>query len=127
MIVSLMIISIGFYGITSFVKIFECTPRAKIVSQKLPGSCVNVSMLVNASGLFNTITDYLILLLPVHAVRKLQMNGTRKILVVFVFTFGLWYQPFAQLVQERSNTDFIRCTGLQHHRLHCTTSNELQP
>lgn len=84
-------------------------------------------MLVNASGLFNTITDYLILLLPVHAVRKLQMNGTRKILVVLVFTFGLWYQPFAQLVQERSNTDFIRCTGLQHHRLHCTTSNELQP
>lgn len=50
----------------------------------------SVSALLNASGLFNTITDYIILLLPMHAAYKLQMNRTKKLLVVAVFTFGLW-------------------------------------
>jgi hypothetical protein len=51
----------------------------------------SVSALLNASGLFNTITDYIILLLPMHAAWKLQLNRTKKLLVIAVFTFGLWY------------------------------------
>lgn len=53
-------------------------------------TATSVSALLNASGLFNTITDYIILLLPMHAAYKLQMNRTKKLLVVAVFTFGLW-------------------------------------
>ena len=90
-IIGLVVILLGFYISTSFVKIFECTPRAKIFDPKVPGICVNVSMLLNTSGLFNTITDFIILLLPVHAVIKLKVNSRKKLLVVLVFTFGLWY------------------------------------
>ena len=48
-------------------------------------------MLLNASGLFNTITDLIIVLLPVKAVWNMKMEKKRKITVVLVFTFGLWY------------------------------------
>ena len=90
-IVGLIIIIILFYTSTTFVKIFECNPRSKIYNPKVPGSCVNISMLLNTSGLFNTATDFILVLLPVKAVWNLNTKQHKKILVVLVFTFGLWY------------------------------------
>jgi hypothetical protein len=90
-IITLIVVLTFFYGITTFFKIFECAPRAKIFNMALPGHCFNVGTILKTSGAFNTVTDFLILLLPVHAVRKLQMSKQKKILVVLVFTFGLWY------------------------------------
>lgn len=90
-IVTLIVLITGFYGITTFVKIFECTPREKIWNKTLPGKCVQTNLILNVSGGFNTVTDFLILLLPVHAVRQLQMDKLKQTLVVLAFTFGLWY------------------------------------
>ena len=81
---------ICFYGCTTFVKIFECIPRAKIINPKIPGTCLDISAILDASGVFNTTTDFLILLLPIYAVKKLQMTKRKKVLIVLVFTFGLW-------------------------------------
>ena len=89
-IVALIVLSILFDTSTTFVKIFECHPRAKIWDPKLPGSCINVPMLLNISGIFNTITDAIILLLPIKAVWNLNMKRQKKFIVVLVFTFGLW-------------------------------------
>lgn len=89
-IITFIVIMVGFYGITSFFKIFECSPREKIWNKSVPGKCVQISWILNISGGFNTLTDYMILLLPVHAVQKLQMDRGKKILVVLAFTFGLW-------------------------------------
>lgn len=101
--VFLIVICIGFYSITSFVKIFECTPRAKIVNPKIPGHCVDISQLLNTSGLFNTITDFLILFLPVHAVWNLHLTKLKKFFVVLVFTFGLWYVRPASAKSRKQN------------------------
>jgi hypothetical protein len=89
-IVALIVIIIIFYGSTSLVKIFECNPRAKIFNSAVKGFCVDTSMLLNTSGCFNTITDFLILFLPVKAVWDLNMAKQKKLIVVLVFTFGLW-------------------------------------
>lgn len=89
-IVALIVLLILFYTATNLVKIFECTPRAKIWKPKLPGTCINTPMLLNVSGLFNTITDAVILLLPIKAVWNMHMKKQRKVVVVLVFTFGLW-------------------------------------
>ena len=89
-IIFLVVILIGFYGATTFAKIFECTPRAKITNPSLPGHCVDLSMVLKTSGSFNFITDYLILVLPIQAVWKLDISRKKKSLVIFVFTFGLW-------------------------------------
>lgn len=90
-IVTLIVLIIGFYGSTTFVKIFQCSPREKIWNKTIPGKCIQMAWILNVSGGFNTVTDYLILLLPVHAVRKLQMDRLKQVLVVLAFTFGLWY------------------------------------
>ena len=60
-----MTIFILFYIATTIVKIWECTPRDKIRDKSVPGTCTDVSNLLDTSGLFNTITDILILLVPV--------------------------------------------------------------
>ena len=89
-IIFLIVLFILFYTSTTLVKIWECNPRAKIYNPKLPGTCVEVSILFDISGAFNTMTDLIILLLPVKAVWKLNMKTRGKVLVVLVFTFGLW-------------------------------------
>ncbi|KAL1969446.1 hypothetical protein VTN77DRAFT_8884 [Rasamsonia byssochlamydoides] len=96
-IVTLIVLMILFYGITCMVKIFECTPQAKILDKNVPGHCIDESKLLDASGLFNTITDYIILFLPVHAVWKLQLTKAKKFLVVLVFTFGLCAPVFSTI------------------------------
>lgn len=89
-IVFLIVLLVLFYTSTTLVKIWECNPRDKIYNPKLPGTCVDTSMLLNISGAFNTLTDFLILLLPVKAVWKMAMKTQKKVMVVLVFTFGLW-------------------------------------
>ena len=78
-----------FYIATTLVKIWECTPREKIWNKIVQGDCVNIATLLNTSGLFNTITDILILLVPVKAVWNLQMRKKKKLGVVLIFTVGL--------------------------------------
>lgn len=90
-IVALIVLLVGFYTSTTIAKIFECQPREKIWNPSLPGKCVEIKWILNISGGFNTVTDYLILLLPVHAVRSLKMPKTTRVLVVLAFTFGLAY------------------------------------
>jgi hypothetical protein len=89
-IIALIVVTICFYGSTSFVKIFECWPREKIWNKAVPGKCIQMKWILNVSGGFNTVTDFIIMLLPVHAVWKLQIDKVRKGLVILAFTFGAW-------------------------------------
>lgn len=83
-----MAILILFYFSTDIVKIWECLPRESIWNKSVKGTCVNVSALLNTSGLFNTITDVMILLIPVKSVWSLQMDLQRKLGIMAVFTVG---------------------------------------
>ncbi|KAF2657497.1 hypothetical protein K491DRAFT_703375 [Lophiostoma macrostomum CBS 122681] len=109
-VVSLIIIISLFYGITTFFKIFECNPRAKIFDASIPGHCYDIGKILKTSGAFNAISDYVILFLPIHAVYNLQMKKKKKLLVVLVFTFGLCAPAFATVglvvrLQRSSNKD----------------------
>lgn len=90
-IVALMTAMGIFYGGITFAKIFECSPRERIWNSSIQGRCLDIAMVLNASGGFNMVTDFIILCLPVQAVWNLQMDKTKRILVVMAFTFGLWY------------------------------------
>ncbi|KAI0014722.1 hypothetical protein F4780DRAFT_172824 [Xylariomycetidae sp. FL0641] len=94
-IIGLIVIMAGFYGSISIAKIFECTPREKIWNTQLPGRCIEIKWILNISGGFNMVTDYIMLLLPAHAVRNLQIEKRKKLLVVLAFTFGLCAPIFA--------------------------------
>ncbi|KAI1371992.1 hypothetical protein F4677DRAFT_433680 [Hypoxylon crocopeplum] len=88
-IVFLIVLLCLFYTATTIVKIWECVPRSKIFDNKIPGSCINTPWLLNVSGLFNTVTDFIILFLPVKAVWNMRLQFRQKATVVLVFTFGL--------------------------------------
>ncbi|OKL57532.1 hypothetical protein UA08_07094 [Talaromyces atroroseus] len=96
-IIGLITVMICFYLSTDFAKIFECTPRARIWDKSVPGTCIDESVLLDTSGFFNTITDFIILVLPVHSVIKLQLSQVRKLLVIAVFTFGLCAPVFSTI------------------------------
>ena len=78
-----------YYITTVIVKIWECSPRARIWDKSIEGTCVNVPTVLNVDGVFNTMSDIFILLVPVKALWKLQMKRTRKIGIGLLFTVGL--------------------------------------
>lgn len=86
----LIALLILFYIATNLTKIWECVPRAKIWDPSIPGHCIDTPTLLNTSGIFNTVTDFILVLLPVRAVWNMNMNLRKKALVVLAFTFGLW-------------------------------------
>jgi hypothetical protein len=96
-IIALIVIIICFYTSITFVKIFECFPRERIWNKAVPGKCVQMKYILNVSGGFNTVTDFIIMLLPVHAVWSLQISKFRKSLVILAFTFGACAPVFATI------------------------------
>ena len=107
-------ILILFYLATFLVKIWECNPRERIWDRSIPGKCVNVSSLLNASGLFNTLTDIIILLIPVKSVWNLNMSTKRKVGVVGAFTVGFTY-VFLHRSNFLSNASYIHDGQLMPH------------
>lgn len=82
-----------FYTILMFLKIWQCTPIERHWKHSVDKSCVNISTLLNTSGVFNITSDVLILLVPIKSVWNLNMDRTRKIQILLVFTVGLMYVP----------------------------------
>ena len=87
-----MTVLIGFYVSTMLVKIWQCNPRERIWNKSVPGHCIEVPILYITSGLFNTLTDVIILLVPVKLVWNLQTRTKKKVGVVAVFTVGFWWE-----------------------------------
>lgn len=71
------------------VKTWQCIPRAKIWNKSLEGKCIYIPGMLNANGLFNTLSDLLILLVPIKALWNLQMKNSKKIGIALLFTVGL--------------------------------------
>jgi hypothetical protein len=88
-IVAMAVFLLLFHISTTLVKIFECNPREKIYDSDVHGTCINIPVLFTTIGVINTITDIVILLLPVKAVWGMKLQFKKKVIVVLVFTFGL--------------------------------------
>ena len=71
------------------IKIWQCVPREHIWNKSINGHCVNVATFMICSGVFNTVTDVIILFLPVKAVWGLQMSTKAKLGIISIFTIGL--------------------------------------
>lgn len=89
-VVMLSILLVLYYVATVIAKIWECTPRARAWDQFIPGHCINVLMLVNVDGIFNAVTDFIMVIMPLQVVWNLNMKVTKKVYVVLAFTFGMW-------------------------------------
>jgi hypothetical protein len=84
----MMAIITCFYIATTLAKIFSCTPRAKIWDSTIPGTCLNTAEVLIANGIFNVITDTIMLVIPIKSVWNLQISRRKKIGVIVIFSVG---------------------------------------
>jgi hypothetical protein len=87
----LMAVLGAFYATTMIAKIWECIPRRRIWDKSVPGTCVNVGVLLDISGAFNTLTDIVILALSIAGVWNLHVSSMKKLGVVLGLTVGFMY------------------------------------
>lgn len=83
--------NIAFYGIGTMVELFQCTPREKIWNPLYEGGSCPMNMHAHnfASGIFNIISDLVILAVPQSIIWKLQMSTSKRIGVSLLFTIGI--------------------------------------
>lgn len=79
------------YTSQMFVTILACIPREKIWKPATTGHCLNLNLSLEFSGIFNVVSDFIILVLPLHTIWHLQMKKERKFQISAVFGFGLLY------------------------------------
>lgn len=86
---AVILANFGLYFSQMVVTILACTPREKIWNPMTPGHCLNLNLSQEFSAAFNIVSDFIILVLPLHAIWHLQMPRERKFQVSAVFGFGL--------------------------------------
>lgn len=70
--------------------IWSCRPVQKAYRPEIPGTCDRGYITPYFSGVFNVISDFYILALPLPFLWRLNMNIKRKIRVMAVFSIGLF-------------------------------------
>ena len=76
------------YVVTVAFLIALCRPRQKIWNQYLPGQCYDYNANFRASGIFNIISDFAILIIPMPTLLRLQMPLRKKTSIMAVFATG---------------------------------------
>lgn len=77
------------WGIAFFLTItFQCNPIDKAWIPEKPGHCIPIVPFLWGNSISNFIIDWMILLVPVIPVLKLQLPMKQKVLVGLSFLFG---------------------------------------
>lgn len=78
-----------FYFVRMFIDIFQCNPREKFWNPLITtGHCLDGKAASKASGIFNVISDFAILIMPMPILWKLQMSLRKKLSTISVFALG---------------------------------------
>ena len=84
-----------FYLVDTGFEIGMCIPREKIWNLLMTtGHCFNTNAAYEATGIFNVISDFAILFVPIFPIWKLQMPSKRKITIIEIFATGVWWAIF---------------------------------
>ena len=73
-----------------FGTIFQCVPISLLWDLETPGYCINYHDGVLAFGGITVATDFLILVLPIPLVWRIQISRRKKWLITFTFMLGSW-------------------------------------
>ena len=78
-----------FYSVLMFFSIFECNPRENIWNKlATTGYCYSINGINEASGVFNVVSDFAILVLPMPVIGRLQITFKKKLLILGIFAIG---------------------------------------
>lgn len=89
-VVIIMAANTGFYWGLMFAKIFQCWPRDAIWDKTITAAkCVSLVGILDASGVWNTLSDVTILLVPLLFIWKLKMSREKRIGIIAIFAVGV--------------------------------------
>ena len=82
--------ALGVFYIAMFFRLlFLCDPMRKSFNPILPGYCLEEDTITFSTGIFNTISDFYILLLPLPFIWGLKLEAGRKLRLMAVCSVGL--------------------------------------
>ncbi|KAK0508112.1 hypothetical protein JMJ35_009196 [Cladonia borealis] len=82
-------INMSYFLTLTFFSIFQCNPIAKFWDVELQGHCFDLSEYFIATGIFNFVSDIVMLLFPLYCTWKLQMSTKNKFGVSAIFFVGV--------------------------------------
>lgn len=77
-----------FYLVTFFMDVFRCKPVAAAWNPTVGGTCLSYAAFPWATGVFNVISDFYILLLPLPIIFKMHMPMARRLRIASIFGLG---------------------------------------
>ncbi|KAG7007105.1 calcium-transporting ATpase [Physcia stellaris] len=105
---SVAIIIVIYTTTTMFVTIFACRPIRAAWDPSVTGAkCLNLNAAYSIQAIFNVITDFVILLLPMPILWRLQLNRNKKLQLISIFLTGsfvcavsIWRVPHMKLANQ---------------------------
>ena len=83
------VLTIMFYIASTTFRILACIPREKIWEPSVPGTCINSAAGIISSAVLNSISDFVLLIIPLNRIWRLQVPRHKKWQVSTVFATGL--------------------------------------
>lgn len=79
----------GWVIVGTVVSAVQCDPVEFNWDVTIPGgSCINFGLFATLQGVWNVITDFIILIMPIPLVLKLKLSSQKKALVILTFALG---------------------------------------
>lgn len=96
-------------------EVLGCTPAVKTLAQLAAQQCISLIPLSVAIGILNITTDFLIFLLPLPLIARLQLPARRRLGLTIVFATGILYVTLTISIADLRNipkTDFWLVSAL---------------
>ena len=88
-----MMIYLVVWGVAQeFLVGFACTPIPDLYPER-KGHCIRSEVVWYLTSVMNIVTDFIIFLTPIPAVKRLQLRRKQKILISAIFCLGFLYAP----------------------------------
>jgi hypothetical protein len=81
------------YTALLFISVLSCMPLERRFNQFIEGHCLPQGVTAYLSGAINVLTDAFVVLLPMPAIWKLNLQAERKLRAFCVFGLGIMYVP----------------------------------
>ena len=85
----IILINVLYFTSVFLYSIFTCTPRAKLWFPSLPGHCINIPYSYITTALINLVLDFIMIVLPIRWIWRLQLPSKTKLGVSAIFATGL--------------------------------------
>jgi len=87
-----MMVFLAIWGVAQeFLLAFACTPIADLYPDR-QGRCLQTDVIWHLTSVMNIVTDFLVFLIPIPAVKHLQLRRKQKFLVGGIFCLGFLYE-----------------------------------